>query len=513
VTSGTQTTCAPPALAVEQLTKDFPAVRALDAVSLSFRAGEVHALVGENGAGKSTLMKILSGVYQPTSGTIRRDGEVVAVAAPAEANRLGIAMVHQELNLVEELSVAENIFLGRERTACCGWLRRRETHAEARGLLDVVGLDVPPTTRVGDLSIARRQMVEIAKALSFEAGVLILDEPTAVLGGPEVRTLFGLVGRLRERGVCVIYISHILPEVQELADRATVLRDGRVVTTLDRSDIPAGEAGEAKLAGLMVGRPMEDHFPDRLPPGERTVLRVSDLVSGDRVKGVSFAVRAGEILGFAGLVGAGRTELAEAIMGLRRRDAGRIELGSEAIAPREMRRAVDAGLAYLSEDRRGKGLLVDRSVRENATLASLRRFSRGLLRMGAERRAVEEQVARLRIKAGGLDDPLTTLSGGNQQKVALGKWLLTRPKVLLLDEPTRGVDIGAKEEIYLLIRGLAESGMACVMVSSELNELLGMCHRIAVMRQGRVSAVLEGSEMTEQNVMFHAAGVGAAGTV
>ncbi len=510
--SNDATTTALPALAVEHLTKDFPAVRALDDVSLTFCAGEVHALVGENGAGKSTLMKILSGIYQPTSGTVRRAGEVASLPGPAAANRLGIAMVHQELNLVDELSVAENIFLGRERTGCCGWVRRRQSHAEACVLLDAVGLAVSPTTRVGELSIARRQMVEIAKALSFDAAVLILDEPTAVLGGPEVRTLFALIDRLRQRGVCVIYISHILPEVQELADRATVLRDGRVVATLDRAEIPDGEAGEAKLAGLMVGRPMEDHFPDRLPPGEETVLRVSGLVSGDRVKGVSFAVRSGEILGFAGLVGAGRTELAEAIMGLRPRDAGRIELAGASIAPRDMRCAVEAGLAYLSEDRRGKGLVVDRSVRENATLASLRRFSRGLLRTRAERRAVEEQVSRLRIKIGGLDDPLTTLSGGNQQKVALGKWLMTRPKVLLLDEPTRGVDIGAKEEIYLLIRGLAESGMACVMISSELNELLGMCHRIAVMRQGRVSAVLEGSEMTEQNVMFHAAGVGAAGT-
>jgi len=495
-----------PVLQVEGLTRDFPAVRALDGVSLAFRRGEVHGIVGENGAGKSTLMNVLSGVHAPTAGRVLIRGEPVTLRGPAHALGLGIAMVHQELNLVDELSAADNIFLGREQTRF-GLVRGRRAAAEARELLARVGCDTDPRTPVRRLSVARQQLVEIAKALSLSASVLLLDEPTASLSRREAERLFALIERLKGEGVTILYVSHLLPEVLRICDRVTVMRDGRVVRTLARDDLGEGPAAEAKLGSLMVGRPLADHFPPRGEPGKDVLLRVRGLASAGFVRDVSFDVCAGELLGFAGLVGAGRTEMAEAIAGLRPREAGEVTVCGRTVRPARPREAVQRGLAYLTEDRRGRGLLLDRSVTENMTLASLRRFSRGLLRLGAERDAVRQQVRRLSIRLARPGQPVTTLSGGNQQKVSLARWLLARPRVLLLDEPTRGVDIGAKEEIYRLIARLAADGMACVFIGSELNELLGMCHRIAVMRGGRVAAVLEGDGMTEQNAMFHAAGV------
>ncbi len=562
---------AAPVLEVRALAKQFPGARALDGVSLAFRAGEVHGIIGENGAGKSTLMKILAGVYRPSEGEVLRYGTPVALDHPSEAARLGIAMVHQELNLVGELSVADNIFLGRERTRL-GLLRRHASERAARELLQAVGADLPPHRLVRMLPIAQQQMVEIAKALGLDARVLILDEPTAVLSEPEVHQLFALIRRLTQRGVTVLYISHLLPEVLAICDRISVLRDGQLVTTLDRADLPDGspaEAGqvrgmgvspmcrtavsavpnagetygaqqssdaggtpvgrtgkmpvpriarnpaaEAKLGSLMVGRPMGDHFPPRRPiaPDAPVRLEVRGLSAASAVRDVSFRVRAGEIVGLAGLVGAGRTETAEALFGLRRRDGGEIRLDGRPVAPRTPQDAMRCGLAYVTEDRKGKGLLLERSIAENLTLAALRRFGRTFIRRRLERSAVREEVQRLSIKAASIDQPVGTLSGGNQQKVCLGKWLRTEPQVLLLDEPTRGIDIGAKEEVYRLIARLAAAGMACVVISSELNELLGLCHRINVMRHGRLMAELEGPAMTEENVMFHAAGVSEAST-
>jgi len=498
-----------PILAARDLTKDFPAVRALDRVSLSFNPGEVHGIVGENGAGKSTLMKTIAGLYEPTAGSVVLRGRCVRVAGAAHAMRLGISMVHQELNLVDELTVADNIFLGRERTRR-GLVDRKRTAAEARALLARVGCEVDPGAKVKTLSVAARQMVEIAKGLSFEAAVLILDEPTAVLTAPETARLFGLIARLRSGGAAVLYISHLLPEVLEICDRVTVMRDGRVVRTLDRADVGRGPEAEAMLGSLMVGREMGDHFPRRGARGDRTVLSVRGLSAGGAVRDVSFDVRAGEVLGFAGLVGAGRTEAAEAVVGLRPRAAGTVTVDGAEVAP-DVHDAVRRGLAYLSEDRAGRGLFLGRSVIENVTIASLRRYARGFIRRAAEREATLARVAELSIRLARPDDDVATLSGGNQQKVALAKWLETAPRALVLDEPTRGIDIGAKEEVYRLIRRLAGEGMACVFISSELNELLGVCHRVAVMRAGRIVAVVEGDEMTERNVMFHAAGVAGAG--
>jgi ribose transport system ATP-binding protein len=491
-----------PVLSVSAVTRDFGAVRALEGVSLDFLPGEVHGLVGENGAGKSTLMRILAGVDQPTGGRVLHRGRPARLSSPADANRLGITMVHQELNLVDELSAADNIFLGREPMRL-GLMDRASMESRAGELLRRVGSDVSPRDKVGRLSVARRQMVEIAKALSFDARVLILDEPTAVLARRDVRRLLDLVRRLRNEGVTVVYISHLLDEVIALCDRISVLRDGKLVRTLASAD----GLTEGALASMMVGRQMADHFPPRPAVSSEVVLSVRNLRAGRWAQDVSFDVRRGEILGLAGLVGAGRTETAEALMGLRRRDGGQVRLLGRPIRPAHPRDAVDAGMAYLSEDRRGRGLVIGRPIRENLTLAALRNYTRGLIWPGRERTAAAELIARLGIKVGSMDDDIRTLSGGNQQKVALAKWLPCRPAALLLDEPTRGVDIGAKEELYRLIRDLASGGLACVMISSELNELLGMAHRIAVMRAGRVSAVLEGSEMTEENVMLAAAGV------
>lgn len=506
--AATQPNEPPTVLRVEQLTKDYPATRALDGVSIGFRGGEVHGLIGENGAGKSTLMKVLAGLVTPDAGTITRLGRPVDVRSVHDAARLGIAMVHQELNLIGELSVADNIFLGRERTAF-GFVKGDDTRAAAQRLLDDIGCRVPVSAKVKSLSIADQQMVEIAKALSCEAEILILDEPTAVLSRREVELLFALVRSLRKAGRTIIYISHLLPEVLEICDRVTVLRDGRFVRTLDEAAMKT--ATEEQLASLMVGREMSDHFPTPTPPTERIMLRVNELRVPGRVHDATFAVRAGEILGFAGLVGAGRTELAEGLVGLRPHTTERIEVDGKPVTIRRLRDAVRAGIAYLSEDRKGRALTIGMDIASNTTLVSLKRYCHPFISKREEDAAARAQAKALNTKFGGVRDQITTLSGGNQQKVALARWLETRPKVLILDEPTRGVDIGAKEEIYRLIAQLAADGLACILISSEMNEIIGLCHRVAVMRSGRIVTVLERDALTEETIMFHAAGVAAAG--
>ncbi|MHB1155746.1 MAG: sugar ABC transporter ATP-binding protein [Phycisphaerales bacterium] len=511
----------PVLIAVEHLSKRFANVRALDDVCLNFRAGEIHGIIGENGAGKSTLMNLLAGIGAPGAGTIYWRGQAVTFADPAEAIRRGIAMVHQELNLVSELSVAENIFLGRSPGGF--FIDRHTQNVRAAEYLSQIGADILPGELVKNLGLAQRQLVEIARALSTDARVLILDEPTAVLARSDVENLFAVIRHLRGEGRCVICISHLLDEVKALCDRITVLRDGRVVTMLDTDQVR--QTGEQQLASLMVGRAMSDHFPRRgrfitpapapgsnapapgsVPAPGRVALEVSHLSVPGRVRDVSFSVRRGEILGFAGLIGAGRTELGEALVGLRRK-TGEIKIDGESPPLRNVADAMRHGLVYLSEDRRGCGLVMGMSISHNMTLAALRRGLRRFADRHAERIAVDEQVERLSIKIGDAGDMIGTLSGGNQQKVAIAKWLLTEPRVMILDEPTRGVDIGAKEEIYRLIRKLADEGMACVMISSELNELLGLCDRIAVMRQGRIAAILDATTATEQSIMAHAAGV------
>jgi ribose transport system ATP-binding protein len=491
-----------PVISVDRLGKVFGPVCALHEVSLSLRRGEVHGLVGENGAGKSTLMRVLSGIEAPTTGRVLVDGEAVVLRGAAEAQRLGVAMIHQELNLVAELSVAENIFLGREPVRF-GLIDRRRMIAEARAHLEAIGSIVDPRRPVGELSIAQQQMVEIAKAVAQDARVLIMDEPTAVLTRREVTLLFDLIGRLKARGVTIVYISHFLEEVIRVCDRITVLRDGQRVTTLDDPT----RTSEHALASLMVGREMSDQFPPRRSPMGEVALRVSGLSVPGLVSDVSFEVRRGEVFGFAGLIGAGRTELAEAIFGLRPREGGSVELDGQAVNIRSPRDAVQRGLAYVSEDRRGRGLVMSMPIVDNTTLVSLRRYCRPLIRRRDEIEATQRHRESMGIRLGRPQDPVATLSGGNQQKVSIAKWLEVSPRVLILDEPTRGVDVGAKGEIYRLIHRLAGQGMACVLISSEMNELLGLCHRIAVMRAGRLVATLEGDSATEEGIMKHAAAV------
>jgi ribose transport system ATP-binding protein len=490
-----------PVLSVTDIVRQYGPVRALDGVSIGLLPGQVHCLIGENGAGKSTLMKIMSGVERPDSGTVRVGGQIVELRSVVQAQSLGIAMIHQELNLVDQLCVADNIFLGREKHAF-GWVDSGSTRSAAAALLAEVGCSASPDARVATLSIAQKQLVEIAKAVSIRARVLIMDEPTAVLGGRETAALFELIGRLKADGVAVVYISHLLPEVLHLADRVTVLRDGRVVETMDAA--AARAAGERGLASKMVGRAMADHFPKRDSAGTEIRLDVKNVTVPGVVHDVSFFVRKGEVLGFAGLIGAGRTETAEAICGLRPRSAGSISVDGSPVRITSVRGAIRAGLAYLSEDRKGTGLNLGMSIAANTTLASLKswRISRR-----AELATAKGRVSDLKIKVGSVDDPVSSLSGGNQQKVAIAKWLETEPRVLFVDEPTRGVDIGAKEQIYQLLQSLTRAGMACILISSELNEVIGLSHRVAVVRGGRIVAVLDAADATEEKIMHFAAGV------
>ena len=496
----------PPVAAVENLSKKFGTVRALQGVDLQLRRGEVHGLVGENGAGKSTLMKVLSGVEQPTSGELQINGAAVRLHSVLEAMKLGIVMIHQELNLVDELSVADNIFLGREFTRF-GFVDRQRAESESRKLLDRIGHKLDPSRLVRTLSIADKQMVEIAKALSYNASVLIMDEPTATLTEREAGTLLDLVDQLRKTGVTIVFISHILPQVLRVSDRITVLRDGIVVTTLEKDEIRV--TSERDLASLMVGRSMTDYFPPRVKHREEVALSVRNLSVPHLVQNVSFDVRAGEIFGLAGLIGAGRTETAEAIAGLRPKSSGEILLYGQRVRINQLSDATLLGIAYLAEDRKGAGLTLDMSIIDNTTLVSLPRYSRILLDRNAQRRATQAHALRLQLRAGSLTDAVSTLSGGNQQKVLLAKWLEISPKVLIVDEPTRGIDIGAKEEVYHLLQGLAAEGLACIMISSEMNELIGLCHRIGVMRLGRLVTILDGQDATEEQII-HAAGLEAA---
>ncbi|MCC6906964.1 MAG: sugar ABC transporter ATP-binding protein [Phycisphaerales bacterium] len=491
-----------PILSINGVTKDYPAVRAVNDLSLTINRGEAHGVIGENGAGKSTLMKMLSGLERPTAGSITFEGRPLELRSAADAMKRGIAMIHQELNLIGELSVADNIFLGRERTTL-GLVDRGSAETAALKLLNQLGSNVSPRTRVNRLSIADQQLVEIAKALSCEARLLIMDEPTAVLSERETNALFRVVNQLRlHRGVTIIYISHILPEVRRLCDRITVLRDGQYVKTVEPREVD-----DAALARLMVGRDLGELFPQRAAHLPDTVLEVRNFFVDGWVRGAGFELHRGEILGLAGLVGSGRTEFAEAIAGVRRRRSGSVSIIGE---PANIRRPVDAiahRLAYVSEDRKLRGLHLDLSITENTTLANLRAYGTPLLKASARRASAVEHARRLGTRCATVRQRVSSLSGGNQQKVALAKWLDTKPNVLILDEPTRGVDIGAKQEIYGHIHQLAAEGRSIVMISSEMPELIGLCHRILVMRNGRIVGALPGDKATEADIMHLAAGL------
>ncbi|KUL34192.1 sugar ABC transporter ATP-binding protein [Streptomyces sp. NRRL F-4489] len=504
-------------LRVEGVTKAFPGVRALDGVDLTLRAGEVHVLLGENGAGKSTLIKMLSGAHRPDSGRILVHGgpdgsadglREVQIRSAQDAARLGIATIYQEFNLVPGLTVAENLFLGRQPRTALGLVDKKAMRARAADLLRRVRLDVSPNIPVAELGIARLQMVEIAKALSLDARVLIMDEPTAVLTSEEVQTLFDIVRELRDAGVGIIFITHHLDEIGALGDRVTVLRDGRSV-----DEVPA-TTGEDELIRLMVGRDIAEQYPRRRPDElGPPLLRVRGLTrrgagrTGDGAarpvfEGIDFEVRAGEVVGLAGLVGAGRTEVARAVFGVDRYDAGTVEVAGERLAAGDVRAAMRAGLGLVPEDRKGQGLVLDASLQDNLTLARLDRDTRGgLVDRRGQRREAAAVAEQLKVRMSGLGQPARTLSGGNQQKIVIGKWLLAQTRLLILDEPTRGIDVGAKVEIYQLINELTAAGCGVLMISSDLPEVLGMSDRVLVMAQGRLTGELAAADATQDAVM------------
>jgi ribose transport system ATP-binding protein len=490
-------------LEVEGVDKSFPGVRALAAMRLDLRSGEVLALVGENGAGKSTLMKLLSGIYAADAGTFRLDGRPYEPSGPRHALQLGISIIHQEFNLVPHLTVAQNIFIGREpRRVGRLWLDERRLNADAAALLERLNLPLDPRAVVGDLTVANQQMVEIAKALSYEPRVLIMDEPTAALNEGEVATLHELIRRFVRPGTGVIYISHRMAEIKRIADRVTVIRDGEYVGT---RELASAETSE--IIGLMVGRAISaDARPEGVRPGREVVLSVQGLTTKALLKDVSFELRRGEILGIAGLMGAGRTETARAIVGADRIAAGRITVRGEEVRIHNPAEAARLGIGYLSEDRKRLGLLLEQDVKANIALSALReRFTRaGFVRDGALRSRAEQAIGTLRIKTPSTSQTAKHLSGGNQQKVVIAKWLVKDCDILIFDEPTRGIDVGAKEEIYQLLNELAAQGKSIIMISSELPEILRMSHRVVVMSEGRVTRVIEAADATQERIMHYA---------
>jgi ribose transport system ATP-binding protein len=489
-----------PLVRATQLCKAFDGVRALDQVDFELRAGEVHALMGENGAGKSTLMKILAGLHAPDAGRIELDGRPVQIDSPRAAQALGIGIVHQELHLMPHLSAAQNLFIGREPRRLGGlWLDEDRLNADAQALFERLNLRLDPRVRVGELTVARQQLVEIAKALSHRSRVLILDEPTAALNPQEVADLFRVLRRLRDEGVGIVYISHKMDELQQIADRVTVMRDGRTIATR-----PMAGTSVDEIIRMMVGRSLEA-WDRRVPDTSRNAvaLEVRGLRRRGVLHGVSFTLRRGEILGFAGLMGAGRTELARAVFGADPIDAGELRVHGRPVRIRSPQQAVAHGIGYLSEDRKQFGLATGMDVEANIAMTSMRRFVRtgGWLDAAAMRATAEEQVRRLGIRTPSVHQPVRLLSGGNQQKVVVAKWLLRDCDILFFDEPTRGIDVGAKAEIYRLLQQLAEAGKAIVVISSELPEVLRLSHRVLVMCEGRVTGELSAAEATQERIM------------
>ncbi|MBX9818131.1 MAG: sugar ABC transporter ATP-binding protein [Burkholderiaceae bacterium] len=486
-------------VSVQNLSKSFPGVRALDGVRFDLMPGEVHALMGENGAGKSTLMKILAGVYRKDSGEVLLDGKPVEIESPAHAQSLAIGIIHQELHLMGHLTAAQNIFLGREPRKAAGLLLdEAQLNRDAQALFDRLKLALAPTTIIGELTVARQQMVEIAKALSHKSRVLIMDEPTAALNNAEIEELFRIIRQLKAEGVGIVYISHKMDEIQRIADRITVMRDGAYIATVP-SATPMAE-----VIAMMVGRKLdatEKQIPDT--SANEVLLDVRGLNRGRAIRDVSFTVRRGEILGFAGLMGAGRTEVARAVFGADPIDAGEVWVGGKRIRLTSPEDAVQAGIGYLSEDRKHFGLATGMDVESNITLPSLKRWlTWGMfLNQSAIRRIGAQMVEKLRIKTPSLTQTAKLLSGGNQQKVVIAKWLVQDCEVLIFDEPTRGIDVGAKSEIYKLLNELAAQGRAIIVISSELPEVLLLSHRIVVMCEGRITGEVRGDEATQESLM------------
>ena len=492
-----------PLLQMSGVVKTFPGVRALDGVDLDVRAGEVHCLLGQNGAGKSTLIKVLAGAHTPDEGTITWDGAPVRLTSPVAAMELGIATIYQELDLVDGLTVAENVFLGHERSSG-GFVRAGEARTATTELLRRLGHpEIPAGREVGRLSAAGKQIVSMARALSHDARLIVMDEPSAVLDSGEVDKLFAVIRELTASGIAVVYISHRLEEIRQIGDRVTVLKDGRTVST----GLSARETPTSELIRLMTGRSIEYVFPQRQAPDPDqvhapVVLDVQGLSRAGEFSDVSFQVRAGEIVGLAGLVGAGRSEVVETVYGARRASAGTVHVDGTRLRNGSIAAAVGAGMGLAPEERKSQALLLDQSLVRNFSLSTLDRFARsGFVRRTAEKAAAQEQATSLDVRPTGVDRNARTLSGGNQQKVVLGRWLMRGCRVLLLDEPTRGVDVGARSEIYALIRSLADSGVAVVVVSSEVEEVLGLADRVLVLADGRVVHSGPAAQIDEHQVL------------
>jgi ribose transport system ATP-binding protein len=490
-------------VAMEGIDKSFPGVHALDQARFELQAGEVHALIGENGAGKSTLMKILAGIYRKDAGRIMYRGADVDIPNPRTAQHLGISMIHQEINLVPHLTLAQNVFIGREPRASLRFmLKENQINAQTQELFDSMRLKLDPRTRATDLTVAKQQMVEIAKALSFNSQVLIMDEPTAALTESEIEELFRIIRQLKERGVGIVYISHRLEELKQISDRITVMRDGRYVDTVQAADTPI-----SRIISMMVGRTIYESAPE-VPEdrGQSVVLEVKNLNRAGVLRDINFKLREGEILGFAGLMGAGRTEVARAVFGADHIDSGEIYVRGKRVRIHSPGDAVQHGVGYLSEDRKRYGLATGLSVEANIVLAAFSKFLDAALLVSDKRVESngQEYVNKLSIKTPTLQQKVKNLSGGNQQKVVIGKWLTANTDVLIFDEPTRGIDVGAKSEIYRLLNELAAQGKAIIMISSELPEILRMSHRIVVMCEGRITGELTAAEATQERIMHFA---------
>ncbi|MBB4144172.1 sugar ABC transporter ATP-binding protein [Rhizobium rhizoryzae] len=487
-----------PLISVEAIHKSFPGVKALVNARFDLRPGEVHALMGENGAGKSTLMKIMTGIYQPDAGEIHISGQKVNLSDPRAAQALGISIIHQELFLMNHLTAAQNIYIGREPRKGFGvFVDEAKMRADTAALFARMKVDLDPDVEVGTLTVARQQLVEIAKALSFNSRILIMDEPTSAINDKEVEHLFAIINDLKAHGVGIIYITHKMDEVKRIADRVTVMRDGQYIDTL-----PAATTDMSRIISLMVGRELADATRATGQGGD-VVLDVKNLNRGRAIRNVSFSLRKGEILGFAGLMGAGRTEVARAIFGADPIDSGEISIHGVTQAIRSPQDAVRLGLAYLSEDRKHYGLVTSMTVGDNVTMSSWPRFTRSRVFMNDARMsaAANDYIQKLRIKTPSVDQETRLLSGGNQQKIVISKWLLRDCDILIFDEPTRGIDIGAKAEIYKLLQSLADQGKAIIVISSELPEVLRLSHRILVMCEGRITGELTGRDATQESIM------------
>jgi ribose transport system ATP-binding protein len=490
-------------VSMEGIEKSFPGVHALNQCRFQLRAGEVHALLGENGAGKSTMMKVLAGIYAPDAGRILYKGKEVTIAGPRAAQALGISMIHQELNLMPHLTLAQNVFIGREpRRGVRFWLNEGALNAQTEQLFQSMHLNLDPSTKVADLTVAKQQMVEIAKALSYHSEVLIMDEPTAALTETEIDELFRMINQLRARGVGIVYISHRLEEIKRICNRITIMRDGHYINTVDAQDVSIDQ-----IISMMVGRTIYEsapEVPDR--PNQETVLAVKGLNRAGVLKDINFTLKKGEILGFAGLMGAGRTEVARAVFGADRIDTGEIYVQGRCAQIKTPRDAVRYGIGYLSEDRKRYGLALGMDVESNVVLAAFKKFlgRLGWVNRGKTRRTAQQYVETLAIKTPTIQQRVRNLSGGNQQKVVIGKWLTADTDILIFDEPTRGIDVGAKSEIYKLLNDLAHQGKSIIMISSELPEVLRMSHRIIVMCEGRITGELSAAEATQEGIMKYA---------